>query len=436
MRSLPDFFSIVPVYSIEQLMRINGIIVGALVSIAACHGDDLPESVIQLARVKAKMKDLLEHLPDYTCVVTLQRATRSPRADDFKTTDTVRYEIAQSGGRELFAWPGARRFEAQSLNGAIHGGVISTGEFALHARAVFTDGYANFKFAGHEMLNARDALRWDFDIPLSGSGWTIRYVTRTARVGSRGSIWIEPDTLDLKKLEIQATGLPPDFPNTAAVSWVEYSRVMIGTRETLLPQTAALTLDEARGSRNRNVLEFSHCRQYIGESTISFYTTEKNEAKPAEPPAAEVRIPEGLVMRLQLVTAIDSERAAIGDPIEAALVSDVQHRGRVVFRSGTIVRGRLRRIEQRSGLPRQLAVDLEFNSIGMDGQRARFFGNLVRVDSRVPGLRAIARPPQYEVFHVPKVPGLATLIFEGSGVHLPAGMMMTWVSREWTRAGR
>ena len=130
-----------------------------------CSAQDSFEHVLQFAHVRQKMTDTLNHLPDFTCVATAQRSLQRPRQNDFRLVDTIRYEIAHAGKKELWSWPGAPRFQDTPLTQMIQNGAISEGDFALHARSVFIDNLATVSYVGPEQLEGRHTLRWDFKIP-------------------------------------------------------------------------------------------------------------------------------------------------------------------------------------------------------------------------------------------------------------------------------
>src|SRR5260370_24487247 len=100
----------------------------------------------------------------------------------------------------------------------ISSGSISQGEFSLHARSVFTGGYANTKFAGVEDLVGRHTLRWDYNVPMFASGWTITANARSAPAASRGSFWADADTLEGVRLEVRSQGLPIGFPISSSMN--------------------------------------------------------------------------------------------------------------------------------------------------------------------------------------------------------------------------
>jgi hypothetical protein len=240
-----------------------------LLAITSAKAQEDFERVLQLSRTRQKMAKNLDHLPDYTCLATVDRSAQSPGQSKYKIIDTLRFEITHAGGTELWSWPGAKKFEDKPFVNMIQSGAIGQGEFSLHARAVFVNGYANVKFGGSEDIGGRHALRWDYTIPRFGSGWEITADGQSTAAASRGSFWADADTLEVVRLEVRSEGLPLDFPISSVVTTIDYAQVRVGS-SSVLPQTARLYLEHSSGERRLNSTEFSNCKQYSGSSVILF----------------------------------------------------------------------------------------------------------------------------------------------------------------------
>ncbi len=403
---------------------------------SAAAAQDHFDRVLQLARTRQKMAQLLTHLPDYTCLATAERSVQKAGRANFNVIDTLRYEITHAGGTELWSWPGAKKFEDKPVASMIQSGTISEGEFSLHARSVFINGYANVKFAGAEDLAGHHTLRWDYNVPMFASGWTIGTNGRSAPAASRGSFWADADTLEVVRLEVRSEGLPLDFPVSSAVNTIDYARVRIGSSNILLPQTARLYLEHSSGERRRNLTEFSHCRQYSGTSAISFETepsTTRNE--PAEPAkTTEISLPTGLRVPIRLKVRIDSAKAVAGDLVEGIIDADLNEHQRVLVPKGSLITGRLRRMEKYSDPSPYFLLSIEFDDIEFPAHHARFFGSFKNLESEVPGfswfLSYATSTSVYtvtrETEHLPAVPGVGTFFMQGQAFRLPQGMRMVW----------
>ena len=223
-----------------------------------------------LSQIKAKMADNLSRLPNYTCLQTIERSHRDARKKRFERQDLVRLEVALVGGRELFAWPGAQRIDETDLGKLLQTGVFGNGNFGVFARAIFLTDTAEFEYAGETQFDARRAVRFRYRVNPGASDYRIRVNRQEAAVGYRGDFWVDAQTLDLIRLEVIADKVPPllnlDFANNA----INYARTRIGGVDFLLPQTSEVVMQELNGNENRNRTSFGQCRQFTGESVLSF----------------------------------------------------------------------------------------------------------------------------------------------------------------------
>jgi hypothetical protein len=68
---------------------------------------DLPPGVLALSRIRARVGQALDQMPDCTCAETVDRSWK-PAGKDLKPVDRVVLQILFSGGEELFALPAMR----------------------------------------------------------------------------------------------------------------------------------------------------------------------------------------------------------------------------------------------------------------------------------------------------------------------------------------
>jgi hypothetical protein len=230
----------------------------------------VPREIIQLARIKHEMSAVLSKLPDYTCMETVERSTRKRGADPFRRVDTIKLDVAFIGGKEVYAWHGARRIEEENLGRLNRTGVTSTGGFASHAMTVFVSETARVVYDGPEVSRGRAALRWDYKVPYLFSRWTLTYAGRSSQVAAHGSFWVDSASLELLRLDVFADEIPAGFPITAVHVGIDYEKVHLNANDVLIPQTTELLLSEEGGVQNRNLAKFSQCREYGAEAAISF----------------------------------------------------------------------------------------------------------------------------------------------------------------------
>src|SRR5271163_1845311 len=97
----------------------------------------LTPDLATLAKIRARMLFNLKHQPNYTCVETIERFSRAKLTNKLKIVDTLRLEVALVEGREMFAWPGSKKFDETELSQMVTSGAIGNGNFGTHAQAIF-----------------------------------------------------------------------------------------------------------------------------------------------------------------------------------------------------------------------------------------------------------------------------------------------------------
>ena len=357
-------------------MRWAVFVAGAGVALLAQSSQELPADVLLLARIKLKMAENLTRLPNYTCTQTIERSRRRAPSRRFELVDTLRLEVAVVAGKEMFSWPGENRFEDRELSKMAPGGAIGNGNFALHARSVFLSKAATFTFVGERIRDGRRTIRFDYIVPLMHSGYLIRIGETKAIVGYQGAFWADAETLDLSRLEVQASEIPPSLPVSAASDAMEYHRVTIGAGEFLLPLSSELILVDLTGNESRNRVRFSACRQYSGDSTISFGEAPEDAAATAKPAIAAITLPADLDIEMALIEPITSGQSAIGDSVRAQVTRTVKRRGSVLVPRGAIASGRIVELKRQEGRYTYYVVTLRFDLIEFDGTRATMEGRL------------------------------------------------------------
>jgi hypothetical protein len=110
----------------------------------------------------------------------------------------------------------------------------------------------------------------------------------------------------------------------------------------LLPIRAALTTISRKGDQNRYLVEYSNCRQFSGQSTITFGTpVEPASAMPEPPKTAEQQLAAGLSLQIRLASEFKVSQAVEGDVIEGILHADLRNGKTLIAPKGATVRGRV-----------------------------------------------------------------------------------------------
>ena len=375
----------------------------------------LPPDLDALSKIRARMIFNLQHQPNYTCVETIERFSRT-KSSKMKVVDTVRLEVALVEGRELFAWPGAKKFEESDLSHMVTTGAIGNGNFGTHAQALFGTRAATFHYLGEEDFQGKKAIRFDYVVPQMLSGYKIRVSAASAVVGYHGSFYADPATFDMERIVVIADAMRPALLLGAADDKIDYAVARIGESDFLLPAQSELSMVNLSGGEERNRVKFTSCRQFSGESVLTFDDAPTGKSETAPLPTREFDLPDGLDVQLVLTKDVDLQNAAVGDPISARVERDVKQKGVMILPKGATATGRIVRLERYDN---SSIVGVEFPEIEAPGLLARMKGKLVETAGLTPPRRPM-RPRS------PQLPGEGIIQLNTGLHHLARGCIMFW----------
>jgi len=407
----------------------RGLIICVLLAPLAAP-QDLPPGVLLVSKVKARVKQQMAHMPQYTCLETFERSHKFAGP---KTTlmpqDTVRLEVLFTGAKEFFDSPGGRDFKEENPGVFVGSGVIGNGMFAGHLQALFVNDQGLFTYRGEEPWAGRRAAKWDFRVPILQSRYTLNMPKGSAVVASKGSFWADPDTFDLIRLEVHADEIPPDLEVSDVITTMEYAPTLIGRDDVLLPQTGELRLLATSGEESLARFEFTHCRSFQADASVSF-TEPDSLAAPANATPAPNRaaaplgsgppLPPGLTVNIALASAV-TDRAGVGELIEGRVAGNVIFQGKTVIPDGAAVHGRIRRMEHSTETGGYFTVGFEFTDIETGGLSTRFFANLESA-APLPGSDWNLSSGN----RLPALPGVGTFFVRAAHFEIPKGWKMVW----------
>jgi hypothetical protein len=427
----------------------------AALSLAA--QDLLPREVLMLARIRDRVRQAIDRLPDCTCTETVARFRKLP-GKELKPVDTVAFQVLFSGGKELFGWPGDVRWETEPSR-FVTGGMIGNGLFALHLRSIFLNNQSIIKFHGIEARAGHVEARYDFGISRMMSGYTLLHGSASGIMGMSGSFWADPETYEIRRVEFHGEDIPLELMVNEVSTSIDYQRVRVGSGDFLLPQTAELGTVDTDGEEDTDRIEFTHCQGFHTESSVNFGAAdEKPAAAPAArlpAPPAEGALPPELRVTVALTAPFD-DHAAVGSLVEGKVVGSVAQKGKMLLPAGTPVKGRIRRLEHYSEEGGYFILALEFMDIEMPDENLRFYAELQDID-RTNGAEMTLGDTQVQEGTAWKnagllpapvptwskttlvristrdVPGVGTFFVRGSHFQLPAGFKTVWKTQLFQR---
>lgn len=224
-----------------------------------------------IAKARAAAENFAVGLPNYVCKEFMARFASDSRPVEWRALDVVSTEVVYEKGRESY-----RNLEinGKPVRKTIEeiGGAWSTGEFGTMLRDLLSPATAAaFHFRRESSAAGARARVYEFDVARSGSHWHVHVASQSIDPAYKGSVWIDPASGRVLRIETQAVSLPRDFPLDTVESAVDYENVRIGSQQVLLPVHAEnLACQRGTSACSRNVIDFRNYHKYSAESNVTF----------------------------------------------------------------------------------------------------------------------------------------------------------------------
>jgi hypothetical protein len=238
------------------------------------------------------MADTLSQLPNYTCHEVVNRLVRRAYSNQWNRMDTVELEVAFVGNKELLAHAGDSHFEEQPIRNVVPMGTIGNGAFGSHVASLFTGTGAEFKYVGTAKKEGHKTFHFEFSVPEDKSHFLVRHDSREGITGYQGSFWVDAATLDLVRLDVKADNIPAHIGVRLIEESIRYQTVRLTNSDFLLPRSSQLTAMDELGNYSLNMVSFERCKQYTGESEITYNTPSETGNTPADAGSANRAAPD------------------------------------------------------------------------------------------------------------------------------------------------
>jgi hypothetical protein len=363
----------------------------AWVSSLAAGGNYDPDKV--LTRAIQKTLASARQIPNYTCVETVSRyyyaplavllprdctvlleQRRHPTPDlvlRLYSSDRLRLDVTMANRGEIYSWPGASRFEDAGIDQVVRHGPISTGSFGGIVDVVFKGDVKTFLFGRTITAGDRTLMEYSFQVAQPGSHYTMRAGNSWVRVAYSGTLQVDAETADVVRMTITTGDLPPATGACNSTTTMDIARVQIGGGQSLLPAQARQRFVYRNAEETENTTSFTNCREFRGESTVTFSPDSRTVTDERTKSASEgvLPLPTGLRFSFGLTASIPTDTAAAGDPFSGRLSDAIRDRGgKLVAPKGAVVDGRLLRV-QSFFRPPQVVVVLRPEALWIHGAR-------------------------------------------------------------------
>jgi hypothetical protein len=224
-----------------------------------------------ITRARAAAEEFLEALPSFQVRRNTTRYVQEQARGPWRAVDVVTATLVYRQGREDYTDVriGGKPVQ-QPLNDIA--GLRSTGEFGETLRELLdADTGTRFGAGSVTQLRGRRAWKYRYEVPQERSEWRIEAPSEHYYAGYAGAVWIDQETARVLRIEIEARGLPREFPFDTVEMNVDYDFVRLEGRAFLLP-TEAEALNCIRGASvcMRNATSFRNYIKFHAESGIRF----------------------------------------------------------------------------------------------------------------------------------------------------------------------
>lgn len=224
---------------------------------------------IEKARVTAASFE--QQAPSFVCQEFMTRYVSNGRPASWNALDVVSAEVVFENGHESYRNVSvngkAARKDIEQLDGS-----WSTGEFASVLLDLLSGSTAaDFRFDKLSASAGAPARVYSFQVAQSNSHWHVKTVSQSLDPAYQGSVWVEPDSGRVLRIEIQARSLPREFPLDSVEMAVDYDNVRIGNGQFVLPIHAeSLSCQRGASNCNRNAIDFRNYHKYEVDSSIVY----------------------------------------------------------------------------------------------------------------------------------------------------------------------
>ncbi len=401
-----------------------------------------PDPTELLIKARNILSERAQRLPDYTCVQTVDRRYyRRPRTNYLtpdceqihslpntdlmlEHNDRMRLELKMSQGLEIGSWPGSR-FTSRNIFEMIGGGAYGTGMLGALISDIFINSGAAYQYNGHDAVGEA----YSFQVPVDASHYQVRAGSSWTVTAFRGAFWLDAGSLDLKRLTVDASSLPPETGACEAKTEADYQKVKVGTGEFLLPQRSSMRLVMQDETETEVAAVYTGCREYRGEATIRFDQAAAAGGETSVPGPAGP-LPEGLQLSVAFSEPIDTDTAAAGDMVHARLRKPARDRvsKAVLVPAGAVIEGRIVGMEHWRKQPSHFRISLVLEKLESGGVERPLYAKIQRKSDMVMVTQSmgIVVPP------VGQSPLAAAFVFPSNKDRylVPAGYESEWLTVE------
>lgn len=236
---------------------------------ASAPSQDQLDAIIASARKRAL--EYTATLPNFICIEVTDRSVDQSGNGSWKHRDSLAelltYHDNQESRTTLQVNGQRSSLKRSDLNSAWP---LSVGEFGALLKLVFAPtSKASFEWKEAAMLDGSGTLQvLNYRVAPENATINLGEGNNTVGVGFHGLIYIDSTTGGIRRITVEADGLPRTFPMHAAAMTVEYDYVQIAARDYLLPVRSTVSLQRHKRQVELNEIAFRNYRRFASRTKI------------------------------------------------------------------------------------------------------------------------------------------------------------------------
>ncbi|MEW6737224.1 MAG: hypothetical protein AB1489_38420 [Acidobacteriota bacterium] len=184
----------------------------------------------------------VDSLPNFVVREQVQRYERAIRGS-WKLGDYLELAVSYSSEKGEEIKLKLQNGKASSLTFDQVGGLTSTGQFAGQLALLFRPE-SKAEFIEQEQINfyGQPCVIYSYRVAMKNSYHQLKVGKAQVTTGYRGRIFIQRNSKQILRMEVESVDIPPDFPISEATSVVDFGWVKIGDKDFLLPVSGQVSL--------------------------------------------------------------------------------------------------------------------------------------------------------------------------------------------------
>jgi hypothetical protein len=223
-----------------------------------------------LKGAKQRVLNYKRSLPNFVCLMRTKRFVDSSDHNDWRADDSYTSVLRYNGTEEatVLLDVNGRRVRHQDQD-ALKGATVR-GEFGETLNMIFSDhARATVEWLGMADVLGGRAHVFRFNVAAKNSEYLVMADQASALDAAyHAFVYVDTDSLNVKRLSIEADNLPLNFPIKESAISIDYDYVPIAGQEYLLPLQATLFVRVGRHYLRKNEIQFQDYRKYGAESRL------------------------------------------------------------------------------------------------------------------------------------------------------------------------